>query len=582
VTTDASAISPEAAPRLLRRGLRGLRRRVRLLLALRFAAVGVAIVAGAAALVVLFFRLNGTWYPPLLPEAALGIVLLAAFLTGLVWPLPDAALAVSADRRLGLRDRIGSAVHFARAGLPSAMHRAEVADALRHLDRARSADGFPLRAGRAAKVAGLCLAVLFAVQLLPIPPLFLSPRVRQERSLLRKEAALIQPLAEKLEQAARESEDEEAEQVAQRLQKLAQQLDRGQLDKKQALLKLDQLDKDLERVEQRVSAMPPKTAADAAEELQSAARETTSAKAMELAQQAEKAGNQKLAEELKRLAEEAVHAQDAAELQDLAERLGDYAAQLDTPLRLPTDLLASLAQAFSGAEFELSEEALKELAEMAAEWPKELTQEELDALANELEALAKMLEDTEMADVAELLKEAAECLRAGDIEGAAKALAKCEGKLADCKFALTAGACRGGLLGILGGLRGSNLASPLRSPGARAGSGMGRGGPAPQAFIPPNAPATSLYAPRTTETSGTMERVRAQVRPGGPMVVTTEKGAPTRVDPSRVPYYEVITDYSKAAEEALSREEVPPTYRTTVRDYFDALQSGAESQKPKE
>jgi hypothetical protein len=398
--------------------------------------------------------------------------------------------------------------------------------------------------------------------------------------LLRREAAAIEPLAEKLEQAARESEDEEAEQVAKRLQMLAQQLDRGQLDKKQALLELEKLDKDLERVEQRVSAMPPKTAADAAQDLQSAARESTSAKAMELAREAEKAGNRKLAEELKRLAKEAVHAQDASELQDLAERLGDYAAQLDTPFRLPTDLMASLAQAFSGVEFELSEEALEELADMAAEWPKELTQEELDALASELEALAKLLEDTEMAEVAELLKEAAECLKAGDIEGAAKALAKCEGKLADCKFALTAGACRGGLLGILGGLRGSGLASPLRSPGA--GARIDRGGPTAQPFIPPDAQATSLYAPRTTETSGTTERVRGQVRPGGPMVVTTERGAPTRVDASRVPYYEVITDYSKAAEEALSREDVPPTYRTTVRDYFDALQSGAESRKPEE
>ncbi len=43
---------------------------------------------------------------------------------------------------------------------------------------------------------------------------------------------------------------------------------------------------------------------------------------------------------------------------------------------------------------------------------------------------------------------------------------------------------------------------------------------------------------------------------------------------SRVPYYEVMGEYSRAAEEALSREEVPPAYRSTIRDYFEALQSG--------
>ena len=68
------------------------------------------------------------------------------------------------------------------------------------------------------------------------------------------------------------------------------------------------------------------------------------------------------------------------------------------------------------------------------------------------------------------------------------------------------------------------------------------------------------------------------MRPGGEMAATTERGAPTTGSDSRVPYYEVITDYSKAAEEALSREEVPPAYRPTVREYFKALESGSGSQ----
>ncbi|HUS80057.1 MAG TPA: hypothetical protein VM283_02240, partial [Armatimonadota bacterium] len=62
-------------------------------------------------------------------------------------------------------------------------------------------------------------------------------------------------------------------------------------------------------------------------------------------------------------------------------------------------------------------------------------------------------------------------------------------------------------------------------------------------------------------------------RPGGEMVTTTTRGAPDTADETRVPYYEVIGDYSHAAEEALSREEVPPAYRETVREYFESLQS---------
>ena len=63
------------------------------------------------------------------------------------------------------------------------------------------------------------------------------------------------------------------------------------------------------------------------------------------------------------------------------------------------------------------------------------------------------------------------------------------------------------------------------------------------------------------------------------MMSTTEKGAPAVGSASRVPYYEVISDYSKTAEEALSKEEVPAAYRSTVRAYFRALQSGKSEKK---
>ena len=77
-------------------------------------------------------------------------------------------------------------------------------------------------------------------------------------------------------------------------------------------------------------------------------------------------------------------------------------------------------------------------------------------------------------------------------------------------------------------------------------------------------------------------RVRAQVRRQGPMAATTEKGAPVSASGSRVPYYEVVEGYSKAAEEALAREEVPPAYRGTVREYFRSLQGGSDEKAPQE
>ncbi len=49
------------------------------------------------------------------------------------------------------------------------------------------------------------------------------------------------------------------------------------------------------------------------------------------------------------------------------------------------------------------------------------------------------------------------------------------------------------------------------------------------------------------------------------------KGAPDVATPASVPYTDVLSDYSKAAESALSKEKVPPAYRVRVKDYFSSL-----------
>jgi hypothetical protein len=165
--------------------------------------------------------------------------------------------------------------------------------------------------------------------------------------------------------------------------------------------------------------------------------------------------------------------------------------------------------------------------------------------------------------MAELLKQAAECMQAGDCQRAgellSEALGLCKGRLGELELA---SACRASRL-VLGQCRRFGYAK-----------GLGRGGPMPQGQIPPNAPPTSLFAPRQSDNPGDLARVRAQINPQGPMLTTTEKGAPVKVTESRVPYYEVIGEYSKAAEDAMSREEVPPAYRSAVRAYFRALQAG--------
>ena len=187
--------------------------------------------------------------------------------------------------------------------------------------------------------------------------------------------------------------------------------------------------------------------------------------------------------------------------------------------------------------------------------------------------LAEKLKDTELAELSECLKQAGQCMKQGDCQGASACLGQ-----GTCAARSGLGAARLGEGVAQMRAAADAAAARLRRPGSCAGgscSGMGIGPDSgSQQQVPPNAEGSALYAPRETPVDATPEHVRSAVREGGESYASPTRGAPDRVDESRVPYYEVIGDYSRAAEDALEREEVPPAYRGTVRQYFESLESG--------
>ncbi len=253
-----------------------------------------------------------------------------------------------------------------------------------------------------------------------------------------------------------------------------------------------------------------------------------------------------------------------------AEEMAEHAKALGRELPL-TAAIDVLSLALSGEEWDAAAAMIEGLQECLSDGDQELTPKEAAELAEAMEKLAKQLEGTELEDLAECLRKAGECLKQGDCKGAAACLGASEGRegmsAAQLRRAVRrAGECAGRCAGQCSG-RG-------QCSGSGPGSGQGAGGPGPQDHVPENAPGTSLYAPRETPVNADPTRVGAQVRPGGDMAAVTTRGAPETASESRVPYYEVIGDYSKVAEDALSHEEVPPAYRQTVREYFESLQGG--------
>ena len=575
MAVDASVlVSADAAQRVLRSGIARLRRWVRLLIAIRLATRGIALVAAAATLVILLSKLQGVLYPGSIPLLALGAVALGALIVALLWPLSDETVSMSADTRLRLWDRLATAMELCRSPQPSGMERAQVADAVLRLGGLRPLEAYPLRADRLTKGMFACLVALLAVQMLPIPALLLSGREREERAALRRQAERLEPVARKLEAEAKHKDDEEAQKVAQRLKKLARDLRLGRLDKKRALLELAELEKQLKSLEQSIRPPSLNTAPQAAEQLKQQGRENLAEKARKLAERAANQGDQRLAKELEKLAKKAEAATKPSELSEVARQLAERAAKLGT--QLPLD--AGAAALSLGLGSEDWDAVLAQLAALqgALEDPgRKLSEKELQDLAKQLEELAKRLKDTDLKQLAECLSKAGKCLGQGDCRGAGACLGAGRagsglegiGAVRLRTAARAAGECAGACAGACRG----------RRAGSGAGEGMGVGpDQGSRQGIPPGTPGASLYAPRRTDVDTTPERVRSHVRPGGEMYSTPTRGAPDRVSDSRVPYYEVIGEYSRAAEEALEGEQVPPAYRPTVRRYFESLQSSRE------
>ncbi|MBI3948559.1 MAG: hypothetical protein HY321_21785 [Armatimonadetes bacterium] len=82
----------------------------------------------------------------------------------------------------------------------------------------------------------------------------------------------------------------------------------------------------------------------------------------------------------------------------------------------------------------------------------------------------------------------------------------------------------------------------------------------------------SIYAPKRVASRRLDTQVKGK-RGQGKSDYTTLRGAPDPSSASR-PYYDVYASYQRVAEDALSKEDVPATYKKQVRDYFNSLRPG--------
>jgi hypothetical protein len=389
---------------------------------------------------------------------------------------------------------------------------------------------------------------------------FQSAMTRQERTDLRREGRALVKLARMIEKRPEAQKGAILRQVTRNMQALGKDMEKGRLTRKQALLKLGKLEKlGLQAQLNPGGVEAQKRLSEAAAEMKTAAaaleksRQTQLAAALAKLQSA--AGDEGKAGE----GSKALTAEQRAALEKLASSLKSSPGQ--QLLGLDADLASVLAELMAKGDMQ---EALKILAQLAQKLQdpqtlQQMTPEELKQLAAEMRKLAEALKGSDLDEVAKQMLEMAKALERGDLKACQKGAGKCAamcmglGKCPGAGMALNGmAACRGGLQSGKGGVG--------------PGDGMSQ--------YDPNRPHdVNRQAPSRIPTQHYNTRIPGQQGDQGESYSIEIMGAPDKAGNARVPYYEVYPDYRRAAEDALSREDVPGPYRDRVKTYFDSLQS---------
>lgn len=335
----------------LEHNLDRIRRRMRLLLALRW---GVRF-ALAATLAALLWLVGAKLTDIPFSGAGVALFLILALLAGAAFGalrrLSRFQAALITDARLGLQERLSSALDLLHQPEPDPLVAALVADATRCAATIDARAVFPVKAPRETCPLAAALAILAAALFVPNLSPFQSEQRRAEREAMRAEGERITRVAKEMRRAAAVSETELQRRIARNLEQLGKEMQAAHLSKKQALVMLNQLADEVAAAQRQLAPEAAgKSLAQAGEELAKAAANTARADAgkrlSEMAQALKTNDLQRAAQLLEQMAEQAAADQTSAEeAKALADQAREIAQALnDTSLQEAASSLQKAAQ----------------------------------------------------------------------------------------------------------------------------------------------------------------------------------------------------------------------------------------------
>jgi hypothetical protein len=411
-----------------------------------------------------------------------------------------------------------------------------------------------------------------------------SEKLKDELKQIAKDPAL-----RKMEQAARSPSGRNAETAA-GLQKQMDAMQKQLESKAKNPEAIDQLQKEMEKVQEAAKALASKSGQDA-----DAAQQKLSAALSALNQQAAQAGVDlpQIDEAIAALASantDRFMKEIEAALKDL-DKLRDMKQKLDAMQAQAEKLGKDLAEQLKNGQAEAAADTLEKLAEKLK--AANLSPEEMNKV---LEEVSQALpESKEYGKVEDLLKQACKQGQQGDKQGASQSLADAAKELKDLMQQMNDAAA---MMAALENLEQASLCvgqgkgwgqckMPGNKPGGKnPGNGVGTWGEEGGEWQESYGEGTpyvdrSALNDRNQDGRGLSEReqsdltdrlsptkVKGQFSPGGPMPSITLKGVSIK-GTSKVAYEEATATAQADAQSALSQDKVPRAYQGAVKDYFD-------------
>ncbi|ARU41776.1 hypothetical protein CCB80_11755 [Armatimonadetes bacterium Uphvl-Ar1] len=525
-------------------------------------------------------------FPALWGAILAGVGLVVGGAIGFVLPVSELAVARSVDRRAGLEDRAATAFH--KQGSGEFFEEDLERDAEMSLDRVEAKAIYPFRFG--AQQMGACLALALLVTGIYVAEndLLLTDAQKAAKGEPKSVAAQVERVAKNLEIEGGAPDRAAEKKLAAELRKFGRELERGKLDREEAMQKAEKLAQDAKRLsEQRLEKAGEKMEQIQARAMQEkfeeaggdlgkladlkldsmememmrdlmqqsgadqmrgdqiddqmmtalGADQTTS----ELMRMSE-AQKERLAEVMARAKQEAEQQLSEGGLSDserkALEQQMEAMENLAQKLEMSEDVKKALEELQNMAEFKEMQELMKQMqqAQQQMQQGEPMTEEQMKQMQEQMEQLAEMMKDPAAREaMRQAMKEMMEQMRQGNMN------------LEQMQQMMQ-------MLGM-GGTDGQG--------GTQGGQYMGEG------------ENEKRDDPMELEGKGKVTAVRGDRDEKRGNDSFSEIKAPTMLGSrTSVPYKEALPGYKKSAESAVSNNKVKGKHRERVKEYFEQLSGG--------